>query len=185
MNLLSILLLIIYSMIILGLIWAKYRFFPIKTKTSRISSYFYDPIVAIHIITTYYLFLTTNNIHLIRGLLAATLYISGIGIFCWAMVSAKHLDYAFGNKILQIVTSGPFAIVRHPLYLSYTIVWLTSTILFNSLYLWITLTYLVSFYLASAKSEEKALIKSEYSREYLEYSQKVGMFLPRIAKWKK
>ena len=184
MNLLSILLLISYTTIIVGLIWAKFRFFKITSVTSRISSYFYDPVVTIHIVTTYYLFFTKDDVDPIRGVLALMVCVSGMGLFWWAIVTTKHLGYAFSDKVSKIVTSGPFALIRHPFYLSYTLVWLTSLLLFNSLYLWITLTYLVTFYLSSAKSEEKVILKSDYSREYLEYSQNVGMFLPRITLWK-
>ena len=184
MNLLPISLLTVYTTMIVVLIWAKFRFFKITSTTSRLSSYFYDPIVIVHIIITYYFFFTKNSIDPIRGVLAVTFCISGIALFWWTIVTAKHLGYAFSDNVGKIITSGPYAWIRHPFYLSYIFVWLTSTLLFNSLYLWITLTYLVAFYFTSAKSEEKVILKSDYSREYQEYSQNVGMFLPRITLWK-
>lgn len=107
-----------------------------------------------------------------------------LSIFWWAVNTAKGLDFAFSAHIEKLLTVGPYAIVRHPFYLSYTIGWMTSSFLFNNSILWITLGYMMAYYYLAAKSEEEAILASEYSEEYRLYSQNTGMFLPRIKKWK-
>lgn len=184
MNITSILLILLYSMVIASLIWARFRFFNISTKSSRIGSLFYDPAVTIQIVMTYYLFFSGEQIPASLAIIGAIFYIAGLTLFFWSIVTAKQLDFAFSDNVGKIVTSGPFALIRHPLYLSYIFVWFSSTLLFNSITLWITLIYLVAFYIRSAKSEEKAILASDYSKEYLDYSQNVGMFIPRINSWK-
>lgn len=184
MNIPTIVLLLSYTTIIVSFIWARIRYFRIKSRSSRVGTYMFDPAVAIQIIASYYSLLSNSREALIPDVAGLLLYTTGFGLFWWSIVTAKQLDFAFSDNVGKIITTGPFAIVRHPLYLSYTLVWLTSTLLFNSFYLWITLTYLVSFYFISAKREEKVILKSDYSREYRNYSQKVGMFLPRISSWK-
>ncbi|MBQ13661.1 MAG: hypothetical protein CMQ17_04600 [Gammaproteobacteria bacterium] len=180
MNILTIALIGTYTLIIASLIWARFQFFVIKSKRSRISSLVYDPAVVVQILFTYYYFLATTNPGLTSSYFALCLYVMSLTLFWWAIVTAKKLNFAFSAEVGEIVTTGPFAWVRHPIYLSYVFIWLGSTLLFNSLPLWITLVYLITFYVFSAKSEEKVILNSRYSTEYLEYSQNVGMFLPRI-----
>lgn len=185
MNQLLILLIIIYTTIVVSLVWARFNFFRIQSVKSHVSSVIYDPAVAIQIVMTYY-FLFTNDLgEIVPVYFGIILYLTGIAFFWWAIVTSKKLDFAFSGKVGEIVTTGPFRLVRHPFYVSYILIWLSSSLLFNSIYLWTTLGYLVAFYLTSAKSEEKVILSSEYSREYQEYSQQVGMFLPRIIQWKR
>ena len=105
-------------------------------------------------------------------------------IFWWSIVTAKSLDFAFSSHVGNIVTSGPFGLFRHPFYVSYMVAWFSSTFLFNSLILWITFVYLVAFYVLSARKEERTIMLSEQAEKYQLYKRNVGMFLPRIKKWK-
>ena len=170
----------LYIAIVLSLIWARLRFFKMTSGTPRLSALLYDATVATQIITTLVLMFTTSGKFL--PLLAASvcLYVLSLALFWWAILTAKNLDFAFSNEVGDIVTTGPFGIVRHPFYVSYILAWLASTFLFNSLILWITLAYLIAFYFLSARKEEKVILQSVYSKEYGKYIQNVGMFLPRI-----
>lgn len=173
-----------YITIIVSFIWARLRYFNIQTSSSKVSSKLYDPVVAAQIAVTLYLFLTKLSTPLPFSVASLSLYVLGLAIFWWSILTTQPLDFAFSDSVRSVVTTGSFAYVRHPFYLSYILVWLGSSILFNSIFLWITLIYLSTFYITSAKTEEKVYLKSEYSREYREYSKKVGMLLPRIQLWK-
>jgi protein-S-isoprenylcysteine O-methyltransferase Ste14 len=173
-----------YITIIVGLVWARYRYFNVSTNSSRKGSYFYDPIVAIHIVATLYQFSQPNNPSVLVFLITLCCYLLGTGLFVLSIRNADNLDFAFSDKVSNLVTTGTYALVRHPFYVSYSLVWLGSAVLFNSFLLWITLAYLVTFYIFSAKKEERVILNSEYSREYEDYRQDVGMFLPRIKEWK-
>lgn len=173
-----------YTTIIVSLIWARIYFFRVSNARSNLSSYFYDPAVAVQVLTTYYyvLYLALPDLPLVT--LGLFLYVTSLVLFWWAIVTAKKLDFAFSPNVGEIITTGPFAIIRHPFYLSYVIVWSTSTLLFNSLLLWITLLYLIAFYSMSARAEEKVILGSEHSKKYSSYKNEVGMFLPRVKQWK-
>ena len=176
----ALLLVSIYTAILVGLIWARYRFFVVKSKPSRISSLLYDPVVVVQVISTYYHFTLPSAISNNHGYFSLCLYLLGFLLFWWSIITSKKLNFAFSQEVRELVTTGPFAWVRHPFYISYIATWLSSTLLFNSPLLWIPLAYLISFYVFSAKREERAILSSRYSKEYLKYSQNVGMFLPRI-----
>ncbi|MBL4820771.1 MAG: isoprenylcysteine carboxylmethyltransferase family protein [Gammaproteobacteria bacterium] len=184
MNLPMLFPLALYSLIILSLIWARFRFFKINSDASRISSLLYDPAVVLQMAYTYYSMFSAPKDFVYLVVLATILYFLSLVLFWWGITSAKQLDFAFSNNVSNIITSGPYSIVRHPFYVSYTICWLTSTLLFNSLLLWITLIYLISFYFMSARREEKVIMKSTHSAEYATYNKEVGMFLPRVTQWK-
>jgi protein-S-isoprenylcysteine O-methyltransferase Ste14 len=144
----------------------------------------YDLAVAIQILFTIYYMTNAAGLSPLLVYISFFLYLSGLLIFWWAILTAKSLDFAFSDRVGSIVTSGPFKIVRNPFYISYILVWLSSSLLFNSPALWISLFYLIAFYILSARKEEKVILRSVYSEEYENYVQAVGMFLPRIKKWK-
>lgn len=185
MNSTTIVLLASYTCAIFSLIWARLTFFKIKSSNTRLSAVLYDPVAALHIGATYYHLLASNtSFGIWATLLACMFYIIGILLFWWGINTSKNLNYAFGSYSGTIITSGPFRYIRHPFYTSYMLIWLPGTLLFNSPLLWITLFYLVAFYLSSAKSEEREILSSESAMEYSAYCKATSMFIPRIKSWK-
>ncbi len=172
MNFLSLLFLTTYTTIIVSLVWARFKFFRIESKSSELGSRLYDPIVVIQIITTIYFSLNIDFQTFVSKWIGCALYIVGVSLFLWAITTAKHLNFAFSDNVDSLVTTGPYGIIRHPIYFSYIIIWFSSTLVFNSLILWITLIYLVAFYILSARKEEEVILNSEYSGEYREYRKK-------------
>lgn len=184
MNLATVFLLLSYSITILSLIWGRFFFFKIKSKSSKLGSIFYDPAVIIQLSITTYTFTSLTQQANPIFIVCIGLYLLGLSLFWWAISTSKHFEFAFSSNIKELIFDGPFAYVRHPFYLAYFSIWLSNTLATNSILLWITLLYLTAFYITSAKTEEKAILDSEYSKEYRTYSQNVGMFLPRITLWK-
>jgi len=181
MNFVTIFLVLVYTYVIFSLIWARFSFFKVKSPKARLSAFLYDPVVLIHIGFSYlHIFETNTSPQNWAIVLACLMYIGALLFFWWGINTAKGLNFAFSSFSGQIITSGPFRFSRHPFYLSYTLVWTTSTLLFNSPALWITLFYLVVFYFSSAKSEEKEILKSEQADQYRTYCNNTNMFIPRI-----
>lgn len=185
MNLATIFLAVVYTYIILSLIWARFSFFKVKSQKARLSALLYDPIVLIHITFSYmHIIAKDNSTDTWEIILACLIYFGSLLLFWWGINTAKGLNFAFGNFSGKIITSGPFKFIRHPFYLSYSLIWAASTLLFNSPVLWITLLYLVAFYWNSAKSEEKAILNSKQADQYRTYCKETNMFIPRITLWK-
>ena len=79
----------------------------------------------------------------------------------------------------QLIEKGPFAIVRHPLYLSYILISIgLSLILLNLWTLSAPLCIIAGIY-PTAKAEETVLT-SKFGKEYIDYKKRVGMFFPRL-----
>lgn len=178
-------LLALYSLTIVSLVWARFRFFEFRSEDHQDKrvAWIYDPLAGLHIVVSYYFFLTVTSMPILKAVFSILALMTGELLFVCSVRTAKHLNFAQSSNSSSLVENGPFSVVRHSLYLSYSLIWLSSTLLFNSALLWITLGSLIAFYIFSAKREEQAILSSRYSREYMNYKNRVGMFLPRISQW--
>lgn len=177
--------LFLYLMIVISLVWGRFFFFSLAGGTPKFLAYSYDLAVAVQMIFTIYGFIYVMDVTKPFSYVVAILYMISLVIFWSAIVTAKSLDFAFSKKVGDIVTTGPFGLFRHPFYVSYLIAWWASTVLFNSLVMWISVLYLTVFYVVSARKEERIILGSSQSEKYQLYQKNVGMFLPRIIKWKR
>ena len=166
------------------LIWARYKYFGAVSNTELLASRIYDPVATIHLVLAIWYLLASAEPNLAALPYAIFLNTAGISLFLWCIITVRYLNFATAGSNDLVITNGPFNIVRHPLYASYLLIWTSNTLLFNSITLWITLTFMLAFYLFSAKREEELLINGKCSREYGIYKSKVGMFFPRVTQWK-
>jgi len=96
-------------------------------------------------------------------------------------VTETTLKVAETHRPERIVTTGVYSIVRHPQYLGGLIAHIGISILLSALYsLLVTPLIAVLIYLISRKEEDE--LAKEFDDEYVDYSNKVPMLLP---KWKK
>lgn len=137
--------LFLYLMIVLSLIWGRFFFFSMAGGTPRLLAYSYDIAVAVQMIFTVYGFFYVTDITKAFSFLAAVLYLVSLVIFWSSIVTAKSLDFAFSKQVDYIVTTGSFGVFRHPFYVSYKIAWWASTMLFSSVFMWISVLYLTFF----------------------------------------
>jgi len=179
------LILIAFTIIVISLTWARFKFFRVKSANSKFAGMIYDPIALTHVGTTYWYLFTTNSVSNSKIYLASVLYFIALSIFIWAASSVNNLNFAFSNNVSKFCTNGAFKLVRHPFYFSYILIWFTSTLLFNSYILWITLSLLVCFYTWTSILEETSFLRSQFAPDYIDYKKETGMFFPRVAQWKK
>jgi protein-S-isoprenylcysteine O-methyltransferase Ste14 len=171
---------IVYTAIILSLIWARFRFFKITSTKSKLVSYLNDPAVLVQLVFTYWLLWQAEQMPTLSAALAVVVYLLALALFWWAIKTAGELDFASSGVKEQIFTTGAFGLVRHPFYLSYIMVWVTSSVLLGSVYLWISCGVLIGLYIMSARQEEASIVKSEFGEPYKAYMRMTGMFLPKI-----
>jgi len=177
--------LVLFLFIVASLIWGRLFFFKINSGTPKLAALIYDFAVAIQLVATAY-FLTSDQGVTNSALLVCVLcYAASLAIFWSSVRRARSLDFAFSDHVGDIVTTGTFSIFRHPFYVSYMLVWSASSVVFGSVYHWVTLIYLLVFYVSSAKKEERLILQSPQGESYKLYQQRVGMFIPRIRKWKR
>jgi protein-S-isoprenylcysteine O-methyltransferase Ste14 len=105
-----------------------------------------------------------------------------IVVFWWAVANTRlhRLRLAYTNADPDMInTSGPYAYVRHPFYLSYIAFWI-STALVAQTWQWAPALTLALWYVRIARDEERRFRASALSSAYDTYRQRTGMLFPRI-----
>ncbi|MCL4529191.1 MAG: isoprenylcysteine carboxylmethyltransferase family protein [Chloroflexi bacterium] len=121
-------------------------------------------------------------------LVGSLLYFPGMSFILWgrlALGKNYFVSTGFGAQLFaghQLITSGPFAIVRHPMYAGLMLAALGSLLIYAT---WTTLLFASFAPLTSvrARHEEKAL-SAEFGEQWLDYCKRVPMFFPWFGKEK-
>jgi protein-S-isoprenylcysteine O-methyltransferase Ste14 len=76
-----------------------------------------------------------------------------------------------------LLVTGPFAMVRHPFYIAYSLAWLAAPVATHGPVIALTGVIAVAIYVVAARREERALA-AHFGDTYQQYRQKTGMVLP-------
>ena len=107
------------------------------------------------------------------------LIIGGHLISVWALIYLKR-SFGILTEVRNLVTSGPYRYIRHPLYIGESIAVIGFCFYFPSWFnVAITLTFLVSQRIRAHFEEQKFLLAIP---AYSEYMQRSGAYLPRPGK---
>ena len=124
---------------------------------------------------------------LVRALalvLGSLLYFSGLTLVLWgrlALAQMYNVSSSLGVQLYadhQLITHGPFALVRHPMYLGVLLTSVGGILLYRT---WTFLFVLLHFpaLLIRARREEWALA-AEFDEQWAEYCHRVPAWLPRL-----
>lgn len=114
----------------------------------------------------------------------SVIYFPGMAFVLWGRLVLGRMYFvstSFGTQLYadhRLVTNGPFAIVRHPMYLGLATAALGSLLLYQT---WTVLAYALfaPFVLRRARREELALA-AEFGEQWLEYCRRVPAFFPNF-----
>ena len=114
----------------------------------------------------------------ILGAIGAVLFACGIALAVWARL---YLGRNWGAPMTQraepeLVTSGPYRFVRHPIYTG-LLTALLGTALVNSLFGLIVVAVLVGYFYYSGTVEERNLTAT-FPKAYPEYRSRTKMLIP-------
>ncbi len=111
--------------------------------------------------------------------LGTVLCMMGWSFNAWAFWHLRE-SFSIMAEVRDLVTSGPYGWVRHPLYLGYFLNWDGLSIMFQG---WETKAYvlvLVGLQVVRARVEERKL-RSELGEEYARYMESTGFLFPRFS----
>lgn len=113
-----------------------------------------------------------------RGVLGVGLCALGIGVAIWArFYLGRNWGMPMSRKAdPELVTSGPYAYVRHPIYTGMLLAMLGSAICESALW-WVPLVLFGLYFLYSAQREEK-LMREQFPRQYPAYMERTKMLIP-------
>ena len=111
----------------------------------------------------------------------ALLGLLAIGLMLWVLRTFPSVST--GHYVLRdqrVVREGPYALVRHPLYVAAYLVWAAVAIAFGSpVALGLTVAYVIPGYWIYMRAEERMLL-AHLGDAYARYRQDVGMLVPRL-----
>lgn len=106
--------------------------------------------------------------------LGLPLIATGIGICVWSILEARDMDIESPNRLL---TGGPYAYSRNPMYVGWELMTLGIGLAANSVWiLALSLPAAAFIHLVDVPREER-LLEKEFGEEYLEYRDCVRRYL--------
>jgi len=119
--------------------------------------------------------------------IGSLLYFPGMALLVWgrlALGKNYFVSTGFGAQLFadqQLVTTGPYAIVRHPMYAGLILAALGSLLIYST---WTTVffTCFAPLMLIRARNEEDVL-SAEFGEQWEAYCKHVPAFIPRFRKF--
>ena len=117
-------------------------------------------------------------------LAGAAMYASGLAAMLWGrrtLGEMYNISTSSGAQLYadhRLVTSGPFAIVRHPMYVGGALAELGALLIYRN---WATLLIAANAPILTlrARREEEALA-AEFGEEWAQYARRVPFWIPRL-----
>jgi protein-S-isoprenylcysteine O-methyltransferase Ste14 len=121
-----------------------------------------------------------NNTDTWRAALGLVLFALGLGFAVWARV---HLGRNWGTPMTQktepeLVTSGPYRLVRHPIYSGILAAGIGTAVALN--WLWLTAVALAAIYFLCSATVEERYLTAQFPDTYPAYKRSSKMLLPYI-----
>lgn len=83
------------------------------------------------------------------------------------------------KKGQDLVTTGPYAIVRNPIYLGLTVAMIGTGMVFGGYRVILSIACVALFSWVRIREEEK-LMSEQFGERYAEYQARVSAFIPRV-----
>jgi protein-S-isoprenylcysteine O-methyltransferase Ste14 len=121
--------------------------------------------------------LHTNPLRASLGLL---LFVLGLGFAIWARL---HIGRNWGMPMSQkdhpeLVTSGPYRLVRHPIYSGILLAAIGTAVALD--WLWLTVVLLAGIYFVYSALNEERYMTEQFPQTYPEYKHSSKMLIPFI-----
>lgn len=112
------------------------------------------------------------------------LYAVSLALFLAALEAARRVPltrtFVYTPKCSTILTKGPYRVIRHPIYLSYSLAWFAAPIATHSIILAATAIFMTSCYVISLREEERVLAGGARGAEYAEFRKRTWRLIPFV-----
>jgi protein-S-isoprenylcysteine O-methyltransferase Ste14 len=112
------------------------------------------------------------------------LYSGALALFLSAIEAARRVPmtrtFVYSPKCDTILTKGPYRVIRHPIYLSYSLAWLAAPIAMHSVLLALTAIFMITCYVISAREEERLLASGPKAEEYAILKARTWRMIPFV-----
>jgi len=111
------------------------------------------------------------------------LELGAAALFWWAITASRkaRLRFAFDHENPDsLVTTGPYAYLRHPFYTSYLMFWSGWALATASVWSIVPVAFFVAIYVSAARNEERKFSATALAPEYEDYRRRTGFLWPRL-----
>ena len=110
------------------------------------------------------------------------MYAVSLALFLSAIEAARRTPmthpFVHEPKCDTILSTGPYRLIRHPIYLAYSLAWLAAPVAMHSVPLGLTAVVMIGCYIVSAREEERRLASGALGAEYTEYCAHTWRLIP-------
>jgi protein-S-isoprenylcysteine O-methyltransferase Ste14 len=116
--------------------------------------------------------------------LGSLLYFPGLALVLWGRLTLAQMynvSSSFGAQLYadqQLVTHGPFAYVRHPMYLGILLVGWGGLLLYRTWTFAFVLLHFPALWIRARREEQ--VLAAEFGEQWAAYIQRVPAWLPRL-----
>jgi protein-S-isoprenylcysteine O-methyltransferase Ste14 len=112
------------------------------------------------------------------------MYAASLALFLSAIEAARRTPmtrtFVYEPKCDTILSTGPYRVIRHPIYLSYSLAWFAAPVAMHSIVLGLTAAFLATCYVMSARQEERLLASGARAADYEKYRAGTWRLIPFI-----
>jgi protein-S-isoprenylcysteine O-methyltransferase Ste14 len=118
---------------------------------------------------------------LVAEILGLVLAVGGLAFSVWARVhlGSNWSPMAMMKKGQALVTSGPYALVRNPIYLGITVAMVGTGLVFGGYRVIISVACVILFSWVRIREEER-LLSAQFGEEFVQYKRRVRAFIPGL-----
>jgi protein-S-isoprenylcysteine O-methyltransferase Ste14 len=119
-----------------------------------------------------------------RAGLGIAMYVAALSLFLAAIEAAKRVPmtraFVYEPRCSDIIRGGPYRIIRHPIYLSYSLAWSAAPLATQNLFLAATAGIMIGCYISSAREEERLMSLGALREEYAEWQRRTWRLIPFV-----
>ena len=112
------------------------------------------------------------------------MYAAALALFLSALEAARRVPmtraFVYEPRCNRILKTGPYRLIRHPIYVSYSVAWLAAPVATHNVVLLATAMFMIGCYRASAAEEERRLSSGPLAGEYRKHLESTRRFVPFI-----
>jgi protein-S-isoprenylcysteine O-methyltransferase Ste14 len=126
--------------------------------------------------------LVLNSATNLRASIGIAMYAVSAALFLSAIEAARRTPmmrtFVHNPTSATILQAGPYRVIRHPIYLAYSLAWLAAPVALQSYALGATAVFMTACYLAAARVEERKLANGPRAADYEAYRARTWRLVP-------
>jgi protein-S-isoprenylcysteine O-methyltransferase Ste14 len=116
--------------------------------------------------------------------LGVAMYVAALSLFLSAIEAARRVPmtraFVYEPRCNNIIKQGPYRVIRHPIYLSYSLAWLAAPMATHNLVLMITAVGMIACYVVSAREEERRMMLGTLKDEFGDWQKRTWRLIPYL-----